>query len=135
MSSDECEGSVNGQWLYRSSKTMPSRPRRSSTGVDPAAYPYSGSLSARTVSIEMRITGAPEYWPARTAGCVRLQAPKESAASSAKMMKAKASVYPVNPSNALRLIALLDRAAISIIVDHLDVPRGCRERCGAPASW
>jgi D-serine deaminase-like pyridoxal phosphate-dependent protein len=32
--------------------------------------------------------------------------------------------YPVNPSNAARLIALMDRATISIIVDHLDVARG-----------
>ena len=32
--------------------------------------------------------------------------------------------YPVNPSNAARVIPLMDRAAISIIVDHLDVVRG-----------
>ena len=32
--------------------------------------------------------------------------------------------YPVNPSNADRLLALMDRASISIIVDHLDVARG-----------
>ncbi len=32
--------------------------------------------------------------------------------------------YPVNPSNAVRLIALMDRATMSIIVDHLDVARG-----------
>jgi D-serine deaminase-like pyridoxal phosphate-dependent protein len=32
--------------------------------------------------------------------------------------------YPVNPANAARLLALMDRAAISIIVDHLDVARG-----------
>ncbi|HYM26414.1 MAG TPA: alanine racemase, partial [Vicinamibacterales bacterium] len=32
--------------------------------------------------------------------------------------------YPVNPSNAQRLLALMDRTAISIIVDHLDVARG-----------
>jgi len=32
--------------------------------------------------------------------------------------------YPVNPSNASRVIALMDRASISIIVDHLDVARG-----------
>jgi D-serine deaminase-like pyridoxal phosphate-dependent protein len=32
--------------------------------------------------------------------------------------------YPVNPSNASRVLALLDRASISIIVDHLDVARG-----------
>jgi D-serine deaminase-like pyridoxal phosphate-dependent protein len=32
--------------------------------------------------------------------------------------------YPVHPSNAPRLLALMDRAAISIIVDHLDVARG-----------
>ena len=32
--------------------------------------------------------------------------------------------YPVNPCNATRLLALMDRASISIIVDHLDVARG-----------
>ncbi len=32
--------------------------------------------------------------------------------------------YPVNPSNAPRVLALMDRASISIIVDHLDVARG-----------
>ena len=32
--------------------------------------------------------------------------------------------YPVNPSNASRLLALMDRATLSIIVDHLDVARG-----------
>src|SRR5262249_49943729 len=32
--------------------------------------------------------------------------------------------YPVNPSNASRLLALMDRSTISIIVDHLDVARG-----------
>ena len=32
--------------------------------------------------------------------------------------------YPVNPSNAPRLLALMNRASISIIVDHLDVVRG-----------
>ena len=32
--------------------------------------------------------------------------------------------YPVNPCNAKRLLALMDRASISIIVDHLDVARG-----------
>ena len=32
--------------------------------------------------------------------------------------------YPVNPSNASRVMALTDRASISIIVDHLDVARG-----------
>jgi D-serine deaminase-like pyridoxal phosphate-dependent protein len=32
--------------------------------------------------------------------------------------------YPVQPSNAPRLLALMERAAISIIVDHLDVARG-----------
>ncbi len=32
--------------------------------------------------------------------------------------------YPVNPVNAPRLLALMDRAAISIIVDHADVARG-----------
>jgi D-serine deaminase-like pyridoxal phosphate-dependent protein len=32
--------------------------------------------------------------------------------------------YPVNPSNAPRVVALMDRAAISIIVDHLAVAGG-----------
>ena len=32
--------------------------------------------------------------------------------------------YPVSPSNSDRILALADRAAISIIVDHLDVARG-----------
>ncbi len=32
--------------------------------------------------------------------------------------------YPVNPSNAPRVLALMDRAAVSIIVDHVDVARG-----------
>jgi D-serine deaminase-like pyridoxal phosphate-dependent protein len=32
--------------------------------------------------------------------------------------------YPVNPSNASRVLALMDRATISIIVDHLEVARG-----------
>ena len=32
--------------------------------------------------------------------------------------------YPVNPSNAARLIALMDRATMSINEDHLDVARG-----------
>jgi len=32
--------------------------------------------------------------------------------------------YPVNPANAARLLALMDHATISIIVDHLDVARG-----------
>ena len=32
--------------------------------------------------------------------------------------------YPVNPANAPRLLALMDRASISIIVDHPDVVRG-----------
>jgi D-serine deaminase-like pyridoxal phosphate-dependent protein len=32
--------------------------------------------------------------------------------------------YPVNPANAARVIALIDRASISIIVDHLAVARG-----------
>jgi D-serine deaminase-like pyridoxal phosphate-dependent protein len=32
--------------------------------------------------------------------------------------------YPVNPANAARVIALMDRATISIIVDHLEVARG-----------
>src|SRR5262245_7248572 len=31
--------------------------------------------------------------------------------------------YPVNPSNASRVVALMDRASISLIVDHLDVDR------------
>src|SRR5438046_1658745 len=35
--------------------------------------------------------------------------------------------YPVNPSNASRVIALMDRASISIIVDHLEVARGWSE--------
>lgn len=35
--------------------------------------------------------------------------------------------YPVNPANASRLTAVMDRAAISIIVDHLDVARGWSE--------
>jgi D-serine deaminase-like pyridoxal phosphate-dependent protein len=35
--------------------------------------------------------------------------------------------YPLNPSNAARLLALIDRARISIIVDHLDVARGWSE--------
>jgi D-serine deaminase-like pyridoxal phosphate-dependent protein len=35
--------------------------------------------------------------------------------------------YPVNPVNAARLLALMDRAAVSIIVDHLDVARGWSE--------
>src|SRR5207302_7056941 len=32
--------------------------------------------------------------------------------------------YPVNPANASRILALMDAAAISIIVDHLAVARG-----------
>jgi D-serine deaminase-like pyridoxal phosphate-dependent protein len=32
--------------------------------------------------------------------------------------------YPVNPSNASRMLALMDRASMSIIVDHLAVARG-----------
>jgi D-serine deaminase-like pyridoxal phosphate-dependent protein len=32
--------------------------------------------------------------------------------------------YPVNPANAPRLLALMDRASISIIVDHPEVVRG-----------
>src|SRR5437870_8380640 len=32
--------------------------------------------------------------------------------------------YPVQPFNAPRLAALMDRASISIIVDHLEVARG-----------
>ena len=35
--------------------------------------------------------------------------------------------YPVNPSNVARLVALMNRASISIIVDHLDVARGWSE--------
>jgi len=35
--------------------------------------------------------------------------------------------YPVNPSNASRLLALMDRASMSIIVDHLEVARGWSE--------
>jgi D-serine deaminase-like pyridoxal phosphate-dependent protein len=35
--------------------------------------------------------------------------------------------YPVSPSNVPRVIALMDRASISIIVDHLDVARGWSE--------
>jgi D-serine deaminase-like pyridoxal phosphate-dependent protein len=35
--------------------------------------------------------------------------------------------YPVSPSNAGRILALADRAAMSIIVDHLDVARGWSE--------
>ncbi len=43
--------------------------------------------------------------------------------------------YPVNPVNAPRLLPLMDRASISIIVDHLDVARGWSEamtRAGRP---
>src|SRR6185295_13932597 len=32
--------------------------------------------------------------------------------------------YPVNPANAERVVALMDRASISLIVDHLAVARG-----------
>src|SRR5512140_817226 len=32
--------------------------------------------------------------------------------------------YPVNPYNASRVLALMDRTNLSIIVDHLDVARG-----------
>jgi D-serine deaminase-like pyridoxal phosphate-dependent protein len=35
--------------------------------------------------------------------------------------------YPVNPANASRVVGLMDRAAISIIVDHLTVARGWSE--------
>jgi D-serine deaminase-like pyridoxal phosphate-dependent protein len=35
--------------------------------------------------------------------------------------------YPVNPSNAARLLAGMERASISIIVDHLEVARGWSE--------
>jgi len=32
--------------------------------------------------------------------------------------------YPVNPSNVGRVLRLMDRASLSIIVDHADVARG-----------
>jgi len=35
--------------------------------------------------------------------------------------------YPVHPSNATRLLAVMDRADVSIILDHLDVARGWSE--------
>jgi D-serine deaminase-like pyridoxal phosphate-dependent protein len=35
--------------------------------------------------------------------------------------------YPVNPINAPRMLPLMDRATMSIIVDHLDVARGWSE--------
>src|SRR6478609_5584036 len=35
--------------------------------------------------------------------------------------------YPVNPANASRIVSLIDRARISIIVDHLAVARGWSE--------
>jgi D-serine deaminase-like pyridoxal phosphate-dependent protein len=35
--------------------------------------------------------------------------------------------YPVNPTNAPRVVSLMDRASISIIVDHLEVARGWSE--------
>jgi len=35
--------------------------------------------------------------------------------------------YPVNPANASRIVSLIDRARISIIVDHLNVARGWSE--------
>ena len=35
--------------------------------------------------------------------------------------------YPVNPSNASRVLALMDRTRLSIIVDHLDVARSWSE--------
>ena len=35
--------------------------------------------------------------------------------------------YPVNPTNAPRVVALMDRASISIIVDHIEVARGWSE--------
>ena len=38
--------------------------------------------------------------------------------------------YPVNPSNADRLVVLMDRSSISIIVDHLAVARGWSEAMG-----
>src|SRR5207237_246169 len=43
--------------------------------------------------------------------------------------------YPVNPSNAARLLAVGDRASVSIIVDHLAVARGWSDamhRAGRP---
>src|SRR5438874_7475857 len=39
--------------------------------------------------------------------------------------------YPVNPANASRILALMDRASISIIVDHLAVAKGGPTRCTA----
>lgn len=38
--------------------------------------------------------------------------------------------YPVQPSNAARLLALMDRASVSIIVDHPAVARGWSEAIG-----
>jgi len=35
--------------------------------------------------------------------------------------------YPVNPSNAARVLALMDHATISIVVDHLEVAKGWSE--------
>lgn len=40
--------------------------------------------------------------------------------------------YPVHPSNAPRLLKLMDRAAISIIVDHPDVARGWSDAMQRP---
>jgi D-serine deaminase-like pyridoxal phosphate-dependent protein len=39
--------------------------------------------------------------------------------------------YPVNPANASRLMAVMDRATISIIVDHLDVAHGWSDAMSA----
>ena len=41
--------------------------------------------------------------------------------------------YPVSPRNAARVLALMDRASISIIVDHLAVARGWSDAMRAPA--
>ncbi len=41
--------------------------------------------------------------------------------------------YPVNPSNASRILALMDRAAVSIIVDHIDVAAGWSDAMQAAA--
>src|SRR5205085_7263026 len=38
--------------------------------------------------------------------------------------------YPVNPSNAARLLAIAERAPVSIIVDHLAVARGWSDALG-----
>src|SRR5712692_7714184 len=36
--------------------------------------------------------------------------------------------YPVNPRNAARVLGLMDRASISIIVDHLGIARAWSDR-------